>query len=548
MSVELHDVGIVIYSDGSAKPNPGYGGSGIHGYIYSLRNLAKTTMPDKQIVTQEGYKDKHGFVDQENNICTPIVYFDVVVSYSGNVTNNFTELNAVLYSLDILHIFQNHYHSLIQFQDFKSPLKDEEILNLSLKKIVILTDSEYVQKGINEWSSTWVSNNWVTRTGEPVKNSNVWKSLLDRIRVIKDNDIDFKIKHVDGHNGVLGNEIADLLAIIGTNRSVEGFVEDKQITFTDANKYWKKETDKHDFLDHSKLYYNALPELNRQGVYFLANPGKADIFGKRTPDNVYTVLITDLPIMMLEFIKSVHVGYFPEYNTVLIAKLDKIYNKSVYEYIKLYQKNALIKLKNGLFNFDFIKQFGSKKTKEPDNSIIVSIEPPSLSLKAMNQCEELYNVLLNFKNNIQNLEKIELGVDGGYNDTQHFPSDAELDIVSQASDLLPKDIQILDISSDIIETSSNKKKQVKLVSEEDTVPLRIHFTHMDVVDVTTKILLSYGLDIIHKNNLKRLLNTRLRVYLVIWMLDEVTIRYGTIIRSNNDFGIWSSVYSNLVLL
>ena len=43
----------------------------------------------------------------------------------------------------------------------------------------ISTDSQYVQKGITDWIHTWSRNGWKTSAKKPVKNSELWMSLLE---------------------------------------------------------------------------------------------------------------------------------------------------------------------------------------------------------------------------------------------------------------------------------------------------------------------------------------------------------------------------------
>ena len=79
-------------------------------------------------------------------------------------------------------------------------------------RVVLYTDSSYVQKGITEWISGWKARGWRTADKKPVKNEDLWR-LLDtaaaRHRV--------KWRWVKGHAGDPGNERADALA----NRGVE---------------------------------------------------------------------------------------------------------------------------------------------------------------------------------------------------------------------------------------------------------------------------------------------------------------------------------------
>ena len=41
----------------------------------------------------------------------------------------------------------------------------------------IVTDSEYVHKGITEWMEKWRRKGWRTAANKPVKNQDLWKAL-----------------------------------------------------------------------------------------------------------------------------------------------------------------------------------------------------------------------------------------------------------------------------------------------------------------------------------------------------------------------------------
>ena len=78
--------------------------------------------------------------------------------------------------------------------------------------VELYLDSQYVNKGINEWISGWKARGWKTADKKPVKNVDLWL-LLDAARE------PHRIKWiwVKGHAGNAGNERADALA----NRGIE---------------------------------------------------------------------------------------------------------------------------------------------------------------------------------------------------------------------------------------------------------------------------------------------------------------------------------------
>jgi len=79
-------------------------------------------------------------------------------------------------------------------------------------RVVLHTDSQYVQKGITEWINGWKARGWRTAAKAPVKNVDLWKKLDE---VVRTHDIDWV--WVKGHAGHEGNERADALA----NKGVE---------------------------------------------------------------------------------------------------------------------------------------------------------------------------------------------------------------------------------------------------------------------------------------------------------------------------------------
>jgi len=69
------------------------------------------------------------------------------------------------------------------------------------------TDSQYVQKGINEWLPGWKRRNWRTAAGQAVKNQDLWREL-DQLNALHT----IEWHWVRGHNGHPENERADALA------------------------------------------------------------------------------------------------------------------------------------------------------------------------------------------------------------------------------------------------------------------------------------------------------------------------------------------------
>ena len=74
-------------------------------------------------------------------------------------------------------------------------------------RVILHTDSQYVQKGITEWIGRWKARGWRTAAKEPVKNADLWKKLDE---AVGSHQIEWV--WVRGHSGHDGNERADALA------------------------------------------------------------------------------------------------------------------------------------------------------------------------------------------------------------------------------------------------------------------------------------------------------------------------------------------------
>ena len=79
-------------------------------------------------------------------------------------------------------------------------------------RVMLTTDSEYVQKGVTAWIIKWKANGWKTASKRPVKNKDLWEKL-DALR--SRHHVEWH--WVKGHSGHTENERADGLA----NRGID---------------------------------------------------------------------------------------------------------------------------------------------------------------------------------------------------------------------------------------------------------------------------------------------------------------------------------------
>jgi ribonuclease HI len=72
--------------------------------------------------------------------------------------------------------------------------------------VEIITDSEYLSKGISEWLHRWKQDRWKTGRGKPVKNQDLWQEL-DRLAYGR-----VQWRWIRGHSRHVENETVDALA------------------------------------------------------------------------------------------------------------------------------------------------------------------------------------------------------------------------------------------------------------------------------------------------------------------------------------------------
>jgi ribonuclease HI len=97
-----------------------------------------------------------------------------------NTTNNRMELTAVIEALRMI----------------KRPCR-----------IRVITDSNYVVKGMVEWISGWIRRHWLNSKKEPVLNRDLWEMLVELSRPHR-----IEWKWIRGHAGHKENERCDQLA------------------------------------------------------------------------------------------------------------------------------------------------------------------------------------------------------------------------------------------------------------------------------------------------------------------------------------------------
>ena len=150
---------LIFYTDGSSRGNPGPGGFGVVGLS---KRYSQTISEDIERYT---------------------IFYNYSEMYE-NVTSNQMELKAIL---QVLKIAAEHKE-----YDF-----------------TIYSDSAYAVNSINNWIYGWACNGWVNSKKKPVENLDLMQEIYKYVKFPMTN---VALRKIDGHKGILGNELADALA------------------------------------------------------------------------------------------------------------------------------------------------------------------------------------------------------------------------------------------------------------------------------------------------------------------------------------------------
>jgi ribonuclease HI len=79
-------------------------------------------------------------------------------------------------------------------------------------RVLMVSDSEYLVKGVRQWAPGWAARGWVRRTGQ-ILNLDLWQELIDAVRLH-----DVQWTWVRGHARHPKNEYADNLAVAAARK------------------------------------------------------------------------------------------------------------------------------------------------------------------------------------------------------------------------------------------------------------------------------------------------------------------------------------------
>lgn len=308
--------GMVLYSDGSARPNPGFIGAGVHGYAYNNETPKKGTGLGTHSLSSTGYIDNKEIPKDKVQTVTPLLYYNVATSFDFQTSNNAAELLAA--------------HVAIRLA-----------LASKVKHLLIKTDSEYVIKVLTKFAAVWVRNNWMKRDGTPVSNVDFIKDILVSVAEMQERGIKLDLKWVKGHADDIGNCAADKLANIGGQQSRKRKIE-ANVQEHPPEGYWKQVNDRHPFISLPRSYFTSHTENIPQGMYFVGNHDEDNFVGRAAVDDTLAVIHLKKSDEVLDTIVEHCKKLSPDTANFFFARLDSVFAKNRNKDILTYKEGALI--------------------------------------------------------------------------------------------------------------------------------------------------------------------------------------------------------------
>lgn len=199
---------IVIFGDGACRGNPGPGGWGF------------------LLITDELFIEKGGRADR--------------------TTNNEMEITSLLESLKLVRAIAEE-GSLLKFY----------------------FDSQYVLKGASAWIWSWLKSGWKTKSGEEVKNKELWKQIAEILSSLK-KKVKIDWYYIEGHSGNAGNDRVDEIATSFADE-MEVYLEDGKRN-SEHQKFWEAQRAGRDIREISSIGSKSSATV-KKNVYYLSFVG-----------------------------------------------------------------------------------------------------------------------------------------------------------------------------------------------------------------------------------------------------------------------------------
>ena len=513
----------VIYADGGSIPNPGFAGFGLHGYFFTDLKSSPNAVPKKPVAIANHFmeyfnKTPNGVDYATSTDCgyiaykpgtelkkgykavTPIGYVDAAISFFDPQTNNVAELSAL----------QKAFEIIIEVQT----------LEMKLSKVKFFLDSQYVLNTVTKFGDAYRKNGWKTSLGEPAKNADLIENILLLRDKIKESGIELVYEWVKGHQGDLGNGMADYQASIAVRRARA--MDNPNIVHWSLHKgYWDADVERHPFMTFPRGYFNRVQTFNKPGEYFIIQPAGEELtIGKRDHE-AYAVIKLNNPCNYLEAVREAQSKFGQDENRVMLDRMERVYNRFIQKFIRWHGHFCLLPSAN-----ERAVNFLDKATVAHEHN------PPALIYRVIQAFGELELRLCEFR-------KRTGGEEPNLTENEKY-----------------HDIIAHDITSEFY-TVGEKQKGKEVVQEmtlrpEFVVGYKNHILQLeetrDGITKKHKFPMALGMDVPDRNALKRLEDHKPQVFLVTWKASPDVLQYAFVIDCVTGTGIWSNYFCDRIFV
>ena len=464
----------IVYSDGSSRPNPGFWGFGVHGYIYSDKTLGTKSgdRPSNYIVSDIGYVETNIAQKTEHNTVIPECYIDGYGSYASIGTNNTGEIMGIIGIID--------------------ELSNLSVNNIKISTLLIKCDSKYA---IGVFHKVYKKLDWRSTV---TSNIEYYEDMERKIDMARQSGMDISIVKVEAHATAIGNNIADRMAFLGRDISTHRKIDEVNIKYTEAKKYWKPKIEKHPHMPYGKLFF--LNTDTEKPVYVILDYKKDVEPGKRSHEAAFGLVMPGNRIEEIDDVVKTYSMFLRGVNLISSINLDVLYSQFVYHYKKLFGTDVFTYTQRG-------KKFMSVLEGEP---LCTEITPPGLAKQALEATMSLSRHISEYQN-----------------------KSSAMAVYTDITDI-------------IYDTNDKGAKVIKI----DNVTKSIMLDYKTKSGVDVKIPIQFGKDIIPRNQLKKLEKLEPVITLLVHELTPESIEYYMIIETkiNLDISIWCNYFSNKVFL
>lgn len=360
MEVEIKEgYNIVIYTDGAAKgdliASRGFYGCGYFGYVYERQSIGTGTksLPASVSPTTLGFTSPEleqqdlEFYKKAQQV-QPIKY--LIGSISG------TEINT-----------NNYAEALALNKAIKAILK----LELDIKNVLFKLDSNMLIYVLNEMISN----------ADFDKNKYAYPDLYEDthkdIKNLKDKGVELRVKHVYGHSGSFGNNIADRLAFLGRTKSEESNNQATSVELViDADpkkdNFWF-DLNLPEFIYGKTLYFLPKDETQERNPYLILDYSKDQELGMKDGEVLMASIYSGLEDDTLETIKNKHLTIKPDFGNIFALDIDNLKHYLTNFFMRVDPSNIFTK-NNRPGNLTVLEEYPIIRTIKPGSLAMQLIE------------------------------------------------------------------------------------------------------------------------------------------------------------------------------